>query len=75
MSGHVEAVSPGKLILSGEHAVVYGKPALVMAVDRCARARVEVGPSTYRNEMRGNSIKTVSINNRKRSIVKSLNGD
>lgn len=42
----VEATAPGKIILCGEHAVVYGRPGLAVPVwDVTARATITVGES------------------------------
>lgn len=43
------ASAPGKLILFGEHAVVFGEPALAMAVDLRTEVYVRPGPETTVN--------------------------
>jgi len=43
INGQINASAPGKLVLSGEYAVLEGAPAVCMAIDR--RARVTITPS------------------------------
>lgn len=40
---NIVSIAPGKVILTGEHSVVYGKPALLAAIDLETRATIEGG--------------------------------
>jgi mevalonate kinase len=48
----LSASAPGKCILFGEHAVVHGKPELVLAIDLYTQVGVRVAPSTSLNRNR-----------------------
>ncbi len=79
---HVTASAPGKTILFGEHAVVYGKPAIAAAVDRRAYVSIrkredlrthvnveELGVSGFLNLDKG-SIEIEKGENNRKGILK-----
>lgn len=49
----VETTAPGKLVLSGEYAVLAGGPALVLALERRARVSIQPGGDRWRIVSRG----------------------
>lgn len=49
----IEFGAPGKVVLWGEYAVLAGAPAMVMAVDRIARCRIELRAADWRCQARG----------------------
>ena len=47
----IVAISPGKVILLGEHGVVYGKPCLTVAISLKAAVNVECSREYMVNDM------------------------
>ena len=66
----VAVSAPGKLLLFGEHAVVYGKPSVVTAVDK----RVYVTIEKTHDEFIWIEAPEVKVNGYKKHITKAQNG-
>lgn len=47
MAEHVRSSAPGKIVLSGEYAVLHGAPAVCMAVDRRAMVTIDTTTDDY----------------------------
>ena len=62
MLGKVSVKTPGKIIISGEHSVVYHKPALVMAINLYTSSTVIVYEN-FDNDVLGYHIIIISAEN------------
>lgn len=80
----MKVYAPGKLIVSGEHAVVHGAPAIAMAVNRYAittvtphaspRISLDLTNVTHRSQLTLNALKLIK-NRVKRKYKRFINGD
>ncbi len=73
-SNIVKTSAPGKIILSGEHAVVYGYPALLSAVDK--RLSLKISGNIYKNKSlvsSANDLLEKDINNLVEKLLSSGN--
>jgi len=70
----VRASAPGKAILFGEHAVVYGKPAIAVAVDKRASVTIREGNNDH-IQVKIPELNVYGVINTETGVVSQLNSE